>query len=133
MNAAEWQRDDLFPMSIAEYDEWIILAHSARLDYLCGKLTAEEFLKKIDIYSELESYTAEKKDTGSPGDTPWRQRVKRNLDFDPMKDYEPIMSLDLSEGSDGAQWQYYTKEQLAKWDRDGQESLRDKYGKKEEE
>lgn len=130
MNAAEWRRGDLFPMSIAEYDDWITLAHSTRIDYLSGKLTAEEFLKKIDIYSELESYTAERKDTVSPDATDWRFRIRHDLNFDPLKDFEPMMVLDLREGDSGAAWQYFERDDLAKLSRGGQESLHKKYGNK---
>ena len=132
MDAAEWRRDDLLPMSPTKYDEWITRAHSARLDYLGGRLTAEEFLKRIDIYTELKSYTAERKDPVSPDATDWRFRIRHDLDFDPLKEFEPMMVLDLREGDSSAAWQYFERDDLIKQSRSGQESLQEKYGNKRE-
>lgn len=63
-----------------------------------------------------------------PKDTAWRQRVVHNIDFDPALAYQPMMCLDLGQGAD-AQWQYFSAEDLARQDRDGAASLREKYGR----
>lgn len=44
-------------MDFREYDSWIHLANTVRKDYLSGKLTAKEFLWKVDVVQELDSYS----------------------------------------------------------------------------
>ena len=39
-----------------QYAEWSELASRTRLDYVKGKISAEEFLRTIDIMHELGSY-----------------------------------------------------------------------------
>lgn len=63
-------RQDLIPMDYDQYDTWSENARLARIDYLDGKLTAEEFLRKIDTMHDLEEYTV------GETQTPWRQRGK---------------------------------------------------------
>ena len=127
MTAADENRDGLFPMSIAEYGEWSDMAHSARMTYLKGEISAEEFLRKIDIYGDLESYVTEKGATVSAADTIWRQQVRTDINFDPAGVYTPMMVLDLSKQDDPAGWQYRSAEEQIKSARGGQESLRQKY------
>lgn len=126
--AAEWKRSNLFPMDATQYSAWLDLAHAARMDYLAGRLTAPEFLRRIDVYRDLDSYDAEEAKLYDPKDTAWRQRVVHNIDFDPALAYQPMMCLDLGQGAD-AQWQYFSAEDLARQDRDGAASLREKYGR----
>ena len=57
-------------MDYDQYDTWSENARLARIDYLDGKLTAEEFLRKIDTMHDLEEYTV------GETQTPWRQRGK---------------------------------------------------------
>ena len=47
-------RRDLIPMDYLQYGDWSENARLARIDYLDGKLTAEEFLRKIDTMHDLE-------------------------------------------------------------------------------
>ena len=50
-------RKNLISMDYDQYDSWSENARLARIDYLDGKLTAEEFLRKIDTMHDLEDYT----------------------------------------------------------------------------
>lgn len=125
--AAEWKRGGLFPMDATQYSAWLDLAHATRIEYLAGKLTSQDFLRRIDVYNDLTNYDAEKAELHDPMDTLWRQRMVRNIDFDPKTAYQPMMVLDLGQGTD-AEWQYFTPEELAQQDRGGAASLREKYG-----
>ncbi len=59
-DAAPSERDGLIPTDYDQYNAWSENAHLARIGYLEGKLTAEEFLSRIDITHELTSYETEK-------------------------------------------------------------------------
>ena len=85
--AAEWDRKNLFQMDSVKYSEWLDMAHSTRWEYLDGGLTAEEFLKRIDIYNDLADHMAEKKETPPPQESKWRRKVESSIDFDPETAY----------------------------------------------
>ncbi len=128
--ASEWDRERLIQMSAADYAEWITLAHQARVDYLNGKVTAEEFLQAIDVHHELDSYTVDVSQPPDLENSPWRKQVAGSIDFDPAVRYEDIMFLDLGKGP-AAQWETISAEKQIKAARMGCESLREKYGKSE--
>ncbi len=50
----------MIPMDYGQYDAWSENARLARMEYLKGKLAAEEFLQRIDTTHELGSYEADK-------------------------------------------------------------------------
>ena len=45
----------MIPMDYGQYDAWSENARLARMEYLKGKLAAEEFLQRIDTTHELGS------------------------------------------------------------------------------
>ena len=99
-----------------------------RIDYLDGKLTAEEFLRKIDTMHDLEDYTVNEV-VAPPADTAWQQLVAGSIGFDPATHYpKTFMQLDL--GADDPQWQTCSADDLRRQDQAGHQSLREKYGKK---
>ena len=55
-DAAPDERDKLISMEYDQYEAWSENARLARMEYLKGELTAEEFLRRIDMTHELESY-----------------------------------------------------------------------------
>ena len=59
-DAAPDERGSLIPMDYGQYDAWSENARLARMEYLKGKLAAEEFLQRIDTTHELGSYEADK-------------------------------------------------------------------------
>ena len=61
-DAAPSERSNLMPMDYDQYDQWSENARLAREEYVQGKLTAEEFLRKIDTTHELTSYEVDKID-----------------------------------------------------------------------
>lgn len=126
--AHENNRQNLIPMDYMQYTYWSENARLARIDYLDGKLTAEEFLRKIDIMHDLEDYTVDEV-PAPPADTAWQQMVAGNIGFDPETHYpETFMQLDL--GIDDPQWQTCSADDLRRRDQAGHQSLREKYGKK---
>lgn len=126
--AHENNRQNLIPMDYMQYVYWSENARLARIDYLNGKLTAEEFLRKIDIMHDLEDYTVDEV-PAPPADTVWQQMVAGNIRFDPERHYpETFMQLDL--GTDDPQWQTCSADDLWRRDQAGHQSLRGKYGKK---
>ena len=121
-------RQDLIPMDYDQYDTWSENARLARIDYLDGKLTAEEFLRKIDTMHDLEDYTVGETQA-SPSETAWQRMVAGNIGFDPELHYpEGFMLLDL--GADDPKWQTFSADDLHRRDQEGHQSLREKYGRK---
>lgn len=116
-------RQDLIPIDYDQYDTWSENARLARIDYLDGKLTAEEFLRKIDTMHDLEDYTVDETQT-SPAETAWQRMVAGNIGFDPELHYpEGFMLLDLR--ADDPKWQTFSADDLRRRDQEGHRA----YGK----
>ncbi len=125
-DAPESQRKNLIQMTDTQFDEWEENARQARRDYMAGKIMAKEFLRRIDTTQELSSYDTVKQEL-PPEESCWQKRVADDLDFDPVKAYPLMMSLDLRR--DEPQWEYLTPEDLIWEDQKGHQSLRDRYKK----
>lgn len=124
-DAAPGERDKLIPMDYGQYEAWSENARLARMEYLKGKLAAEEFLRRIDTTHELESYEADK--TKLVEETVWQRRLAGDFSFDPETYYpETIQVLDL--GAVDPKWELYTADDLRREDQEGHQSLREKYG-----
>ena len=54
------------------------MAQELRRAYLDGKISAADFIAKIDIYHEYSDF-AHKKETPPTGDSTFREKVKRDL------------------------------------------------------
>jgi len=126
-DASPGERDRLIPMNYGQYEAWSENARLARIEYLEGSLTGEEFLQRIDTMHDLESYTvAETRPQDE--ESVWRRMVARSIGFDPEKHYpETMIRLDLSK-KDPA-WEVLTADDLRRRDQEGHQSLREKYGK----
>ena len=61
-DAAPSERGGLIPMDYDQYSTWSENARPARIEYLEGKLMAEEFLRRVDVTQELTSYETDKVD-----------------------------------------------------------------------
>ena len=121
-------RKNLIFMDYDQYDTWSENARLARIDYLDGKLTAEEFLRKIDTMHDLEEYTVGETQT-LPMETAWQRMVSNNIGFDPENHYpEGFMLLDLR--TDDPKWQTFSADELRRKDQEGHQSLREKYSRK---
>ncbi len=120
------ERSRLISMDYERYDAWSENARLARMEYLDGKLTAEEFLRRIDTTHELMSYEAGK--TTFTAETAWQKRAAHSWSFDPERSYpEKMLLLDL--GEPDAKWKSLTADDLRRRDQKGHQSLREKYGK----
>lgn len=127
-DAPESQRDRLISMTVPQYGEWEENARQARREYVAGRLTAEEFLHRVDTTHELDSYDTVKQEP-STEKSKWQKRVTANPDFDPELKYpSSMMILDLRTDTDTPQWQYLSREELILKDQEGHQSLRDQYG-----
>lgn len=84
-DAVPGKRDGLIPMDYEQYEAWSENARLARMEYLKEKLTAEEFLQRIDATHELESYEADRAEPR--GQTVWQRRVVGDFSFDPEMYY----------------------------------------------
>lgn len=127
-DAPESQRDRLISMTVPQYGEWEENARQARREYVAGRLTAEEFLHRVDTTHELDSYDTVTKEPSTEKSN-WQKRVTANPDFDPELKYPSSMViLDLRTGTDTPQWQYLSREELIRKDQEGHQSLRDQYG-----
>ena len=92
---------------------------------MTGRST-EEFLRRIDVYHDLESYQVSAPE--SPDKSVFQERVERDIDFDPADAYPATMQV-LDLGSPDPKWETYTAEELVRRDRQGHESLPEKYGR----
>ena len=125
-DAVPTERDNLIPMDYDQYTEWSENARLARMEYLSGTLTAEKFLRRIDMTHELKSYEADK--TELVEETVWQSMVAGDLGFDAETHYpETMLELDL--GAEVPQWELRTADELRREDQRGHQSLREKYGK----
>ncbi len=126
-DALSKERSRLISMDYEQYDAWSENARSARMEYLRGGLTSEEFLRKIDTTHEMKSYETGKAEFAE--ETVWQRRVASDLTFDPESCYpEEMMFLDLSPRAKGT-WELLTRDGLRRHDQRGHQSLREKYGK----
>jgi hypothetical protein len=101
-----------FVLDIDGYFDWSEMAKQARLDYIDGKISAEEFIRRIDKYGELKDFTAQK--TEQTGESVLERLVKQDLNFDPARRYFDIQTLDLGESN--PQWKVVTAEERMKRD-----------------
>ena len=95
------------------------------MEYLKGKLAAEEFLRRIDTTHELENYEADKVELVE--ETMWQRMVAGDLGFDPEAYYPEMMQV-LDLGAAEPKWELYTADDLRRKDQKGHQSLREKYG-----
>ena len=125
-DAAPTERDNLIPMDYDQYTAWSENARLARMEYLDGKLTAENFLRRIDMTHELECYKTDKAELVE--ETVWQRMVAGNLGFDAGTHYpETMQVLDL--GAKEPKWELQTADDLRREDQNGHQGLREKYGK----
>ena len=99
--------DTEFMLGINEYFDWSEMAKQARLDYIDGKISAEEFIRRIDKYGELTDFIAQK--TEQTDESILERLVKQDLSFDPARRYFDIQTLDLEEPD--PQWKIMTAEE----------------------
>ena len=127
IDAAPSDRSNLMHMDYEQYDQWSENARLAREEYVQGKLTAEEFLRKINITHELTSYEVDKIDLPDEPSM-WQRLVAKDFTFDPERYYpESYAHLDLND--EGPQWKIFSAEELRRRDQQGHQSLKEKYGK----
>ena len=108
-DAASDERDKLIPMDYEQYDAWSENARLARMEYLKGKLTAEDYLRRIGTTYKLDSCKA---DRAEPvGQTVWQKWMAGDISFAPEVCYpETIQCLDL--GAIEPKWEIYTADDL---------------------
>ena len=125
-DAAPGERDGLIPMDYGQYKAWSENARLARMEYLKKRLTAEEFLRRIDTTHEIDSYETDKAEQA--GQTIWQKRVAGDISTDPETCYpEAFQCLDLR--APDAKWEVYTADDLRRREQRGHQSLRERYGK----
>ena len=127
-NAAPTERDNLIPMDYDQYTAWSENARLARMGYLDGKLTAEDFLRRIDMTHELENYETDKAELVD--ETVWQRMVASDFGFDAETHYpETMQVLDLD--AEEPEWELRTADELRREAQKGHQGLREKYGKGE--
>ena len=125
-DAAPWERNRLIQMDYGTYQHWLEMANAARSGYLHGRLSAEMFLRRIDVNHEFTDYHAEVRPLPDVHDTIWRQNVEKNFNFDPDRYFEDgLMTIDL--GEENSRWNVYTHEEMIKQAKNGFEGLQEKY------
>lgn len=127
LTAIKVERNRLIPVDYDQYTTWSENARLARIKYLEGELTAEEFLRRIDMTCELTSYETDKAELVE--ETDWQRLVAGKFSFDPETHYpEAMQVLDLRKPE--PKWKLYTAEDLRREDQKGHQSLREKYGER---
>lgn len=117
--------DRLIPFDRDQYVAWLDLAREAKQEYQAGRISAEEFLRRIDPGEELAAYDAERTELPPLDETPWRELIKRDMDFTPGGRFMNIDFLDLREAEPG--WETVTAESRILHARGGHTSLHDRY------
>lgn len=110
------------------YFDWIDDASAARVEYLEGKISGDEFLRRINPEGE-------ELDLDSPCQTPaedilftpWEQLVEGDISFDPKRHFQTMQFLYL--GTEDPQWKLVTAKEQKSRSRHGNESLLEKYKK----
>ena len=111
------------PMDYEQYDRWSENARLAREEYVQGKLTAEEFLRKIDTTHELTSYEVDKIDLPDEPSL-WQRLVARGFRFDPER-YFPEEKAYLNLSDPDPQWQILTADDQRRAAQKGHQSLKE--------
>ncbi len=112
--------DTEFMLNVDGYFDWSDEAKLARMDYLNGKITAEQFIQIIDKYGELTEFVAQKAEQDT-GESILERLVKQNLSFDPFRRYFDIQTLDL--GETDPRWKIVTAEEWLKRDQGNRRPL----------
>ena len=120
------RENHLLPFGRTQYETWLDGAREAKREYQSGGISAEEFLRRIDVDGELDDYKAARDTFPAPGQTPWRDYIKRDMDFVPGKRFTDMLYLDLS--ADNPAWTMITAEEQIRKARGGHASLHDRYG-----
>jgi len=115
----------MIPFDRDQYAAWLELAREAKRDYQAGRISAGEFLRHIDLQGELTPYEAERTELPPPDETPWRNCIKRDMDFVPGGRFADIALLDLREADPA--WETVTAESQILHARGGHTSLHDRY------
>ena len=100
-----------------QYDAWMDEAHKVKKDYRTGRITAPEFLQRIDPGGELDPHDTIQASLPEPSRTPWREQIKRNIDHVPGQRFTDILHLDLS--AENPEWIMITAEEQIRWARGG--------------
>ena len=127
VNKISTVRESGYRLDVIAYGDWSEMAQELRRAYLDGKIAAADFIAKIDIYHEYPDF-AHKKETPPTGDSTFREKVKRDLNFDPNRHYEDMMFLELRLDEnglpeDGAKWIVQTAQEQRGAERLGDTSL----------
>ena len=116
----------LLPFGRTQYEAWLDGAREAKKEYQASGISAEEFLRRIDIDGELDPRKAVRDTLPEPDRTPWRAYIKQDMDFVSEKLFVNTMRLDLS--ADNSEWTVITAEEQIRKARGGHTSLHDRYG-----
>lgn len=123
--ASPGEKNHLIPFDREQYNAWLDLAREAKQDYQAGHISAEAFLRRIDPTGEPAPYDTERTELPPLGETPWREFIKREMDFVPGSRFVDIDFLDLRE--DEPAWEIVTAESQILHARGGHASLHDRY------
>jgi len=94
-------------------------AGQARQDYMAGKITVEDFFRRVNTAHGLSSY-----DNLLPEGSCRQKRAADDLDFDPVQAYPSMVPLDL--GENDLQWEHLSPESLIREGQKGPQRLCDK-------
>jgi len=112
-----------------DYSDWMEEAGAARMEYLEGTISGEEFLRRIN--PEGEELDLEQDATTPAEDilfVPWEKLVEGNLSFDPNRHFQRMQIIDL--GVEDPQWKIVTAGEQARAAKRGNISLMEKYRRK---
>lgn len=110
------------------YTDWSDDASIARSEYLEGRISGDEFLRRINPEGEA-------LELGSPHQTPaedilftpWERLVEGDISFDPKRHFQTMQSLDL--GAEDPQWKLIAAQEQESISKHSVVSLLEKYKK----
>ena len=91
-----------------------------------GEITAEEFLRRIDLFHDLDSYDVNV--PKAPVKSVWQELIEQDIRFDPYRELSDMMVLDLN--ADKPKWEIISSEERTRAAQQGHQSLRARYEKK---
>lgn len=112
------------------YFDWIDDASAARVEYLEGSITGEEFLRRIN--PEDEELNLENLFQTPAEDilfTPWEQLVEGDMSFDPKQHFMTMQALDLDVAD--PHWKLITAQEQIRNTKHGNMSLLEKYKRRQ--
>ena len=110
-----------------QYDAWMDDTRKIKKDYRTGRISAPEFLQRIDPGGESDPHDTTQFSLPEPGRPLLREQIKQDMDFVPGQRFTDMLHLDLS--AEHPEWIMITADEQIRRARGGHTSLRNRCDK----